>query len=141
MYTGNRHCFFSPSQPNPDNYLDTSPPCTIPSTPSQTGTYHAASGAHCTFTPPLPAGTDPDAYINTTPTRCQYPGTPDIHGTVTNTVVGSDVGMLFGYGVRGEPPPLTRTEHREDSVVGPPSEDRGQLAHTLGRLHSARWNI
>jgi hypothetical protein len=43
-YTGNgpviaAHCVFPDPQPvDPDQYLSTSPPCTIPGTPDQTGT-------------------------------------------------------------------------------------------------------
>jgi hypothetical protein len=60
------HCVFNPPVADPDQYLDTDPPCTIP---DQNGTV-TGDGAHCVFDPSVP---NPDQYLDTSP-PCTIPG-------------------------------------------------------------------
>ena len=61
---------------DPDQYLNTTPPCVIPGRPAQNGTPQDTS-AHCLFNPPVE---NPDQYVNTTPQRCTTPNTGGIPG-------------------------------------------------------------
>ena len=90
--TGTPHCVFTPPVPNPDSYVTSSPPCTIPATPEQHGDHQAAVEESCTFPAgtAFPPGTSANDYIHTTPIPCVIPPTP---GWQTTTVVGADVGI------------------------------------------------